>query len=188
MGRGWCRTHYARWARGAIIDAPVGPARVKGVRPLCSVDGCDRPHRRNGLCHMHSQRVISTGQVGPPQPTKKPNGTGHVDAFGYFSVIDFEHPLSVAQGKIRLHRKVLYDAIGPGEHPCNWCGRTVRWTRGARVTADTLVVDHLDGVKLNNDASNLVPSCSPCNTRRSYRVAPIEGHVEHDGTVEVETR
>jgi hypothetical protein len=29
-----------------------------------------------------------------------------------------------------------------------------------------LVVDHLDGIKTNNDLSNLVPSCHRCNSTR----------------------
>lgn len=58
---------------------------------------------------------------------------------------------------------MLWNRIGPGEHPCHWCGATVEWGgRGAR----RLVVDHVNGVKVDNRDENLVPSCSSCNVRR----------------------
>ncbi|AMU78483.1 hypothetical protein SEA_SKINNYPETE_53 [Mycobacterium phage SkinnyPete] len=33
---------------------------------LCTVVECDRPHRRNGLCDMHDQRVKRTGTTDSP--------------------------------------------------------------------------------------------------------------------------
>ena len=59
------------------------------------------------------------------------------------------HPLATKYGLVRLHRKVLYEKIGPGEHPCHWCGETVRWMNGNR-SKDSLVSDHVDGDTQNN--------------------------------------
>jgi hypothetical protein len=75
------------------------------------------------------------------------------------------YPLAGKNGLILFHRKVLYDRIGPGWHPCHWCGRLVEW-RVSQPTKDVLVVDHLDHDIRNNAPENLVPSCNPCNCRR----------------------
>lgn len=76
-----------------------------------------------------------------------------------------EHPLAGKYGLILVHRKVLYDRIGPGWHPCHWCGELVEW-RVSKLAKGVLVVDHLDHDILNNAPGNLVPSCNPCNFRR----------------------
>lgn len=74
----------------------------------------------------------------------------------------------VQDGKrIYVHRKILRDKIGDGEHPCFHCGRMVAWDKWHNEhPRDALVVDHLDANKLNNDPDNLVPSCNRCNSLR----------------------
>jgi len=80
-------------------------------------------------------------------------------------VRDKTHPLAGKNGRMFVYRKALYDAIGPGPHPCHWCGETVEWkTNGDRIGA--LIADHLDGDHTNNTAENLVPSCQNCNVLR----------------------
>lgn len=64
------------------------------------------------------------------------------------------------------HRKVLYDAIGPGVHLCYWCGCSVEWNTGGKCVRGSLVPDHLDGNKSNNRIENLVASCNRCNEKR----------------------
>ena len=75
----------------------------------------------------------------------------------------YGHPLAGPgkRGEVLEHRKVLYDLIGPGPHPCHWCGRSLEWggVRGINV-------DHLNDVKDDNRPENLVPSCLNCNGRR----------------------
>lgn len=86
------------------------------------------------------------------------------------------HPLSHTNGHVFAHRVVLYEAIGPGSHPCHWCGTTVTWSCG-KIAPEFLTVDHLDWDRLNNDPDNLVPSCTPCNTlRRSEPMPSGEAH------------
>jgi hypothetical protein len=75
------------------------------------------------------------------------------------------HALAGPSGLMLLHRKLLFERIGPGWHPCYWCGEPVEWRRGG-LTVGALVADHVDHDKLNNDPANLVPSCNPCNAHR----------------------
>lgn len=92
------------------------------------------------------------------------------------------HPVAPPSGIAPIARVMLYDAIGPGPHPCHWCGSYVAWDRGG------LVVDHLDHDPTNDVIENLVPSCNPCNAhRRRNGGSPIiqEGElvkVKPDGT------
>lgn len=124
----------------------------------CSVVGCDRPHYGRGFCLMHWARVRRHGEPGPAgRITAKPPKT-------YRRIHLAGHPLARSQGLVYEHRVVLFDAIGPGQHPCHWCGRTVSWT--ATRQGRRLIVDHLDDDGLNNDPENLVPSCLRCNTSR----------------------
>lgn len=80
------------------------------------------------------------------------------------------HPLDTGNPTVRTHRLVLWEKIGPGQHPCFHCGRMVAWQPGLRTSEGALVVDHLDRDRLNNDPSNLVPSCQRCNNRNTARV------------------
>lgn len=73
----------------------------------------------------------------------------------------YGHPLASHHGELLEHRKVLYEKIGPGEHPCYWCGKLRSWGGSQGIHAD-----HLDDDRLNNDPENLVPSCKRCNGRR----------------------
>ena len=75
------------------------------------------------------------------------------------------HPLAPASGRVAVSRLVLYEKIGVGPHTCQWCGTMLTWTFGLK--ADALIVDHLDWDRLNDDPSNLVPSCISCNARRA---------------------
>jgi hypothetical protein len=83
--------------------------------------------------------------------------------------LDPSHPLTTSTGKVLIYRRALYDAIGPGEHPCHWCGAALTWNvRKAKEghRAGDIIVDHLDSNARNNASENLVPSCSGCNGLR----------------------
>lgn len=81
----------------------------------------------------------------------------------YRKITNHSHPLSGKYGWVSVHRAVLYDRIGPGEYPCNWCGKILSWSDKRR----KIVADHIDGDILNNSPDNLVAACYSCNTFRS---------------------
>lgn len=80
-----------------------------------------------------------------------------------------EHLLAPPSGFLSEHRVVLFDSIGHGPHLCNWCGTVVHW-------GTTLLTDHVDEDKLNNDPANLVPACRSCN---QWRNREKEGEAEY---------
>jgi hypothetical protein len=158
--RGMCSTHY----RAVLQQEITEPCASPGCQQLRSV-GC------KGWCQMHYGRWKVSGNTGGPDPVKKPRGSGHLHPSGYLILTRHGHPLARSNGHLPVHRLVLFDAIGPGVHPCHWCGVDTSWESGE------LTADHLDWDKLNNDPSNLVPSCLACNARRRGTVPAGETHV-----------
>lgn len=133
-------------------------------RASCTLDDCDGGLYARGLCVMHYAREMREGSAGEAERRRRPRGEGHINADGYLILCRPGHPLAGAQGKVRANRVVLFDQLGPGEHPCHWCGVELPWQGepSRRINAD-----HLDGDTLNNDPANLVPACLACNTGRA---------------------
>ena len=146
------------------MNPTVIRAYKKPDRESCSVSDCGRPKYARAVCVMHYTRLRRNGEVGPSKSLKRDYGTGHINEDGYLVVRGYGHPLAVGQDKLLAHRGVLFDAIGPGPHPCHWCNRVLPWR--AHSAADCINVDHLDFDRLNNSRENLVPSCLDCNTKR----------------------
>jgi hypothetical protein len=77
------------------------------------------------------------------------------------------HPL-ISPGNvastIAVCRFILYEKIGPGIHPCHWCGKLLTWGGRGPTSIQT---DHIDAVKSHNDPSNLVAACKRCNNMRT---------------------
>lgn len=117
------------------------PKRTSKVGRFCSLD-----------CYY------TVGPVGPKKATVKGPRLRRVR----------DHSLAPPSGMVAVCRLVLYDKIGPGPHPCHWCGREVAWLVGAGPGAPgNLIADHLDWDIHNNAPENLVPSCNRCNVLRT---------------------
>ena len=126
--------------------------------------------RRASVSYFMRQRPhsLETNEKRSRTMRSKPSRGFSIEATGYKRLTGMhDHPLSTSGGVVAEHRKVLYDAIGPGPHACYWndqfgCGRaSLDWV--------SICVDHLDGDTLNNDLENLVVSCRSCNTKRGSR-------------------
>jgi hypothetical protein len=139
-------------------------AYKKPGRVTCSTTDCPQPMYAKQLCVMHYTRLRLTGTVGAPSRYRAEPGAGSINGYGYIVHTNrHDHPLATAQGKLLEHRAVLFDAIGPGTHPCHWCGVILPWQGRA---SQRICTDHLDHNKLNNARDNLVVSCLDCNTKR----------------------
>ena len=84
---------------------------------------------------------------------------------GYIGIFTPDHPLANKDGWQFEHRVVLFDAIGPGWHPCHYCGTMLTWSQHYRAPLG-LGVDHVDRNRSNNSIDNLVPCCLRCNNKR----------------------
>jgi hypothetical protein len=63
----------------------------------------------------------------------------------------------------------LYDKLGPGTHPCHWCGTMLEWMVGVGPRSGAIMADHLDHDCANDSADNLVASCTQCNSHRTRK-------------------
>jgi|WetSurMetagenome_2_1015567.scaffolds.fasta_scaffold178324_2 hypothetical protein len=80
---------------------------------------------------------------------------------------DVTHPLACADGHVPIHTDVLYRKLGPGPHPCHWCGKLVNWKKlSGEIQYPMLHADHLNDQRKDNRPENLVPSCVHCNIYR----------------------
>lgn len=162
-----CNLHWQRVNKYGLSELPV---REPAPWSTCSRPGCDKPSRtRSGaLCEMHYGRWYRKETFDDPV-----YGKAWITSQGYVATAKKGHPLTARNGHLYQHRGVLYDAIGPGEHPCHWCKQHVEWlAKGKR----KLVVDHLDGVKTHNARANLVPSCHSCNATRGLFMEWVMKH------------
>lgn len=131
---------------------------------VCAVPGCIKEPRsgKADLCKMHYHRAYRHGSV---DALISESGLTVSNGRKYRSLYRPRHPMAAPSGKIYEHRFVLYEKIGPGTHPCHWCGTPVRWIVGK--APGMLTADHVDGHGDNNDPTNLVPACQQCNTTRA---------------------
>lgn len=131
----------------------------------CTIDGCEKPLRSSGatMCGMHYHRVYRHGS-----PDKTARAEQGVSLGRRYTMIHAAgHPLADKYQRVYTHRKVLYDHIGPGPHPCHWCSAPLDWT--PKGEPDSLQVDHLNNDGADNRIENLVPACPSCNTARGQQ-------------------
>jgi 5-methylcytosine-specific restriction endonuclease McrA len=126
-------------------------------------DGCENAPRTGSaeLCPKHYHRWYRHGST-DLATTEINVSVSHGRRYRLKEIPS--HPLAGRNGKVYEHRMVLYDAIGPGPHPCYWCGVTLDWLPGS--TPGAIEVDHLNAISDDNRIDNLVPACRNCNSGR----------------------
>lgn len=131
----------------------------------CAIEACEKPVRsaRATLCAMHYHRQYRHGSI---ERSARVTGVSASHGRHYQMTYLPQHPLAAKNGKTYEHRRVLFDQIGPGAHPCHWCTSPVRW-EAPRFAVDELQVDHINGRTDDNRIENLVPSCRRCNVTRA---------------------
>ncbi|WP_205737515.1 hypothetical protein [Halomonas campaniensis] len=128
--------------------------------PLCSVAGCECHANRvgAGLCEKHYMRMRRNGQIEKKNVVIPGN---LVHSHGYMLTYSPGHPLQRGRHpRIYEHREVFYKVHGEGPFSCYWCREIVTW--------DDMHVDHLNDVRDDNSAKNLVASCAFCNQKRGH--------------------
>lgn len=150
--RGFCHNHYEQFRRTQAFQRVW--SRQAGQ---CLFENCTNTDlKAKGLCHRH---YIIYWKYGRTHHVLQPKGS-ESNSHGYRVVTRKDHILSPPSGRVGVHRIVLFDRIGFGPHKCHWCSEALSW-------GSSLVVDHLDFNRANNDPNNLVPSCNACNVRRT---------------------
>jgi hypothetical protein len=124
--------------------------------PICVVPDCTRiAVTKKQLCMACYHRQRRTGSLAWTRPMGQPSVTEK----GYVTLWLPKHPLAKRKGgRVMEHRLVLYEKLGPGAHPCFWCGVVLEWK--------DIRVDHLNESKGDNYPDNLVASCNTCNRAR----------------------
>lgn len=157
--KGYCPHHYRRHLKYG------DPTYYIPTYTECATPGCTKAPRsaRATLCTKHYHRQYRHGSV-------------HAVSIGvelstapkkYKSKYDPTHPLAMKNGKVYVHRAMLFDNIGEDEQSCHWCETKLHWF--ANEEQEALHVDHLDGDRLHNHPDNLAPSCNACNSGRAMQ-------------------
>lgn len=133
-------------------------ARVSAM-PRCRAPLCTNPATRVGsglceACYCYERRNQRLDRVTKPRERKRCRTKA-----GYIKVWAPNHPLRDKIGTVLEHRKVAYDAVGEGPHPCFWCGvELAGWWE--------IVIDHENEIRDDNRIENLLVSCLACNATR----------------------
>jgi hypothetical protein len=111
-----------------------------------------------GLCARHRFRALR----GLPMDWEKPA----LAMKRYVIVKRPNLPIAMRNGRVYLHRAVLFGQIGMCRVPCFWCGAPVSFNVSDS-RAEPVVVDHRNHDRHDNSYQNLVPSCGSCNAGRT---------------------
>ena len=149
-----CRGHHKRKSLEDLILTAVRYAFSgrKCTVPLCS----GFSFRKNiDLCEMHYQRQRRGRDLAAGRWRGKKHYYGEQ---GYITERNPLHPLATSTGCVLEHRRIYHDEKNEDPKECFWCGAHITW--------DTLVIDHLDDNKRNNEPANLEAACGDCNLTR----------------------
>ena len=102
------------------------------AKAKCSVETCENPARTRGWCSKHYARVRANGD---PLVVRRKAGSHRRKTAGYISLYRPDHPLAQADGWVREHRLIAWDA--------------------GLLTDPTMEVHHINHVRDDNRLENL---------------------------------
>lgn len=111
------------------------------------------------MCDRHYKRWRERGDAGQAALERRANGEGTTHTDGYWRLYLPDHQLADSTGTVLRHRLVLFEKLNGQDADCHWCGTPIAW-------GSTLLTDHLDFDRGNDDPDNLVPVCLSCNSSR----------------------
>ena len=100
-----CGAHYQRQKKHGdpLAGGPIRGWVRASKNELCSIEGCQTPHRKRGWCTLHYDRWRAHGD---PLYERTPQGHRRVDAQGYV-VVTFA-------GQVYLEHRLVWEAThGP---------------------------------------------------------------------------
>ena len=164
---GWCVTHYRRWARHGdpTIVLPTGPFNRK-----CSFENCTNPHMARGWCVKHYERWKKNGDPARAQSygvtnCSMPNCPNKHLAKGLCGR-HYRQRIGHPRWRARKRGATISDfthnqwlrILAAYNGLCAYCGKKFK-----ELTQDHVIPLSKGG---NHTASNIVPACTPCNSRK----------------------
>ncbi len=171
--KGYCESHYGK-AHKYGDPLYVHPK----YRPrTCTIEGCERRYKVHGWCDPHHKKFLAYGDplgTPPPRPLRKPCAAGRCDRLAVCKGLCGPHyqrsrPDAVRATSARRRARKLNCEINDLT-AAQW--REIKAAYRFRCAycheKKPLTMDHViplvDGG--NHTASNVVPACWPCNSRK----------------------
>jgi len=180
-GRAWCGMHYMRWYRTGSLRA-YHP-HIRNANPTCSVIDCSKSQYAHTWCHAHYTRVWRHGTLATLRQYHHAEACSIEDcnrayygkglcAAHYQSRIRDPRRRAQKKGAERndFTTEQWQQKLDESSYRCAYCG-----TSDENLTQDHVIPLSRGG---NHTASNIVPACGSCNSKKSNRL--LEQWLEED--------
>ncbi len=103
--KGYCKRHYQKhlYRNGSVKKRRIF---------ICTIEGCNNIFHAKDYCKKHYMLWYRYGDPKIQPRSKKENGSGYKNKYGYIILYLPNHPFSGKTGKISEHRLVLGEHIG----------------------------------------------------------------------------
>ena len=158
IAKGLCDGHYQQMRAGKALQP------LQEIRSGCSVAGCSRPHEAHGLCTTHYSQRRQGREV--RTCVREPSPVEVVAESGFTRVTLYGTSASGRKGEVVGYALVSVEDVPlVRTHRWRWGvggyvvtklnGKPTRMHRMLLSAPSHLEVDHIDGIRHNNQRSNL---------------------------------